>query len=739
LRKIRRIGPIPRLVLAGVIAVAAVALLTAAVKKGVRAGPGEMDTIAYGYLDVGNFWNKIWNRLYIGDQEGDHAGEWPGGSGVTYIYIGNLWFGTLISGAIHVSGDFPYLGTAEWHEIEPSDTELLMSNKTNWIRKPTSFKTTGDLDTYAKCDDSDAGENGPIPVIGEMHAIQWSAPGHDDWIVLECWITNKNSGPISDCYVSLAYDLDIGGSLDYIDDLVGYDGNESYDLWTNPTVAGQDWTEQIPDTIPDEYDAVNFTSASANKPINKETNGWPRMMAYMYDEGGEARDTPGYCGLRVMGWMDDDDKVGSLIEISSQHSWDIMNDPESDAYKYGYMIDVGTYEEINTAYDWRIDPVFGPFTLATDEAVHWWTGVIMGPDLNGLRKNSDALYADFLGPDGLPGTTDDWQVVAPPTSPRLVAVRGDNQVTLRWDPRYKAGGNTETDEDPRSGLRDFDGYIVWRSDVGFDAGWKPILWVDKLSRKGAQNPDADKRYFAWGWRINTGALKDRERIPEGPPLPGKKPKLGQSSTEPDLRGTAAVAFENINSSFPTPTRQNNAVRLRKVSGYYELVDGVDAGGAVTGTLDNGTRYYYAVVGYDFGRRGVNEKTSDLPTQGGRNVNAVQVIPMPLARDVMGDIRVVPNPYKGSADWEEWTGSGARLGKLFFMNLPGKCTVRIYTIAGDLVRTLEHNDVTYGALGWDLTGEAGVLVASGIYVYHVDAPDYGEKIGKFAVLVGRQSQ
>jgi hypothetical protein len=118
---------------------------------------------------------------------------------------------------------------------------------------------------------------------------------------------------------------------------------------------------------------------------------------------------------------------------------------------------------------------------------------------------------------------------------------------------------------------------------------------------------------------------------------------------------------------------------------------------------------------------------------------LQVIPLPLARNVMDDISVVPNPYKGSADWEEWTGSGVRLGKIYFMNLPSQCTVRIYTIAGDLVRTLEHNDVTFGALGWDLTGEAGVQVASGIYVYHVDAPDYGEKIGKFAILVGRQSQ
>lgn len=729
----RKIGPIPRLVLAGVVAAGAVLFLTAAM-RGDRAGPGGMDVRAFDYLDVNNFWNKIWNQQMIGDSASDpSSGVWPGGSGVTYVYAGYTWFGTLISGKVYVIGEMGIGGAQrdpEWHEIDPTVSELLMSDKSNWNDplKPSRVKTTGDLDSYAICDDSHAGEEGPIPCTLEYHGICWSAPGHDDWIVIEVWLTNRNSSRLEDCYISLAHDLDIGGSLDYIDDLVGYEGNDVYDLWTNPTKAGDDWTLEKPDGIPDEYDAVNFASSSdPTKPIDKGLEGFPRMMAYMYDEGGDARDTPGYCGVRVMGWMDDDDKVGSLIEISSQHSWDIQNDPDNDAYKYGYMIDVGTFEEVNTAYDWRIDPSFGPFSMDPDQVLHWWTGVIMGPDLNGLRKNSDALYADFLGPDGLPGTTDDWVVVAPPTSPRLVAVRGDNLVTIRWNPRYKPGKNTETEPDPRSGLRDFDGYIVWRSDVGFDSGWEPVLWVDKLSKQGPENPDAGRRFYAWGWRVS-GQTQGRlnERIP-----------TGSQPNEPMLLDAPAVAFEKIGGSFPTDTRLGGSVRLRKQSGYYEFVDGVDASGGVTGDLANGTRYYYAVVGYDFGNKGA--AGGDRPTAGGRNVNALQVIPLPLARNVMDDIRVVPNPYKGSADWEEWTGSGVRLGKIYFMNLPSQCTVRIYTIAGDLVRTLEHNDVTFGAMPWDLTGEAGVQVASGIYVYHVDAPDFGEKIGKFAVLVGRQSQ
>ncbi len=745
LRILRRAGPVPCFVLAGLVAVAAVFILTGAVKKGVRPGPKyEMDRRAFGYLDVGNFWNKIWNQLYIGDRDGDpKSGTWPGGSGISYVYMGNLWFGALIESDIYVSGDFPYAsGGPEWNELPPSHNDLVMSNKPElWKQVPDHVKKTGDLDTYAKCDDSRAGEAGPIPLLAEMHAIQWSAPGHDDWIVLECWIQNKRATKISGCYVSLAYDLDIGGSLDYIDDLVGYDGNDSYDLLTNPTIAGVPWDpESIGDDIPDENDAVNFTSSRATKPLDKGTEGFKRMLDYMYDSGGESRDTPGYCGLRVMGWMDGSSQKTrneTLIEFSSQHSWDIMNDPATDAYKYGYMIDEGVFEEITTPYDWRIDPVFGAFELEPDEIVHWWTGVIMGGDLLALRQNADALYADFLGTDGLPGTDDDWQVVSPPASPRLVAVRGDNTVTLRWNPNYAIGKNTEEDPDGRTKIVDFDGYIVWRSNVGFDSGWEPILWVDKLST-------SPYRKFAWGWRQGKNMKPTnrlRERVPKGPPPPGKKPEPGQSQTDPDLRSAPAVTYKSITGQFPTklrvPVNGRSNIRLRKVGDYYELVDGVYGSGELTGDLANGTRYYYAVVAYDFGN--AKGKTQFLPTMGGKNVNALAVIPISSVRNVLDDVRVVPNPYKGSADWEEWTGSGARLGKLYFMNLPEKCTIRIYTIAGDLVRTLEHHDVASGAEPWDLAGEAGVQVASGIYVYHVDAPDYGEKIGKFAVLVGRQSQ
>lgn len=98
-----------------------------------------------------------------------------------------------------------------------------------------------------------------------------------------------------------------------------------------------------------------------------------------------------------------------------------------------------------------------------------------------------------------------------------------------------------------------------------------------------------------------------------------------------------------------------------------------------------------------------------------------------ASSSLDDIKVVPNPYVVSAAWEHTAGES----KLEFTNLPDRCTVRIYTLAGDLVRTLEHAD-NGGTASWDVLSSNSQGIAPGIYFYHVDS-EYGTKIGKFAII------
>ncbi|MGE5457491.1 MAG: hypothetical protein ACM3RX_03980, partial [Methanococcaceae archaeon] len=108
----------------------------------------------------------------------------------------------------------------------------------------------------------------------------------------------------------------------------------------------------------------------------------------------------------------------------------------------------------------------------------------------------------------------------------------------------------------------------------------------------------------------------------------------------------------------------------------------------------------------------------------------------VAKSQLDKIKVVPNPYISKAEWEKRTlnlaGRGER--KLDFIHLPALCTVRIYTLTGALIKTLQKDSgANDGSLSWNLVTEDGMDIAYGVYIYHVDAPGVGEYIGKFAVI------
>ncbi|HUF09002.1 MAG TPA: hypothetical protein VMO47_06765, partial [Rhodothermales bacterium] len=78
------------------------------------------------------------------------------------------------------------------------------------------------------------------------------------------------------------------------------------------------------------------------------------------------------------------------------------------------------------------------------------------------------------------------------------------------------------------------------------------------------------------------------------------------------------------------------------------------------------------------------------------------------------------------------GRGPR--RLQFIHLPERCTINIYTIRGELVRQIEHDGAGgNGTAWWDLQTEDRQDVAYGIYLYLVEAPGLGEKLGKFAIV------
>lgn len=112
---------------------------------------------------------------------------------------------------------------------------------------------------------------------------------------------------------------------------------------------------------------------------------------------------------------------------------------------------------------------------------------------------------------------------------------------------------------------------------------------------------------------------------------------------------------------------------------------------------------------------------------GAKVNSAQV------SNDMNKIRVVPNPYVVSSLWEPEFGELRRepLRQIQFINLPPECTIYIFTVDADLIKTLYHNS-TNGTEVWDLRAEGGREIAAGVYIYLVKTKD-SELLERFAVI------
>ena len=91
-----------------------------------------------------------------------------------------------------------------------------------------------------------------------------------------------------------------------------------------------------------------------------------------------------------------------------------------------------------------------------------------------------------------------------------------------------------------------------------------------------------------------------------------------------------------------------------------------------------------------------------------------------ARRQIPSINVFPNPYVGVR------GDGVSASPMVtFTYLPQRALIRIYTVSGMLVRSLEKNDYSQ-TLQWDLTNENHRQVAPGMYIVHISLPDLNDE-------------
>ena len=166
---------------------------------------------------------------------------------------------------------------------------------------------------------------------------------------------------------------------------------------------------------------------------------------------------------------------------------------------------------------------------------------------------------------------------------------------------------------------------------------------------------------------------------------------------------------------------------------------------------NGFQYIYSVTAFDKGD--VTQNLGSLESSILGNSQRI-IVGTPANDDVNAEVGVYPNPYYGSAVWD---GSGNKkelLRKLYFYNLPSKCQISIWTLAGDLVDQFDHDASTYngsdlewfntysdgtqkfagGEHAWDMITKNEQAIASGLYMFTVKDYNSGEvKKGKFVIV------
>ncbi len=105
----------------------------------------------------------------------------------------------------------------------------------------------------------------------------------------------------------------------------------------------------------------------------------------------------------------------------------------------------------------------------------------------------------------------------------------------------------------------------------------------------------------------------------------------------------------------------------------------------------------------------------------------------VVAEKINSIKVVPNPYLVSSLYEREYGELRRepLRQLQFINLPPECTIYIFSVSADLVKTLHHNS-SNGTEVWDLRTESGREIAAGVYIYVVKSAG-SEFKDRFAVI------
>ncbi|NOZ75959.1 MAG: hypothetical protein GXO90_11420 [FCB group bacterium] len=353
----------------------------------------------------------------------------------------------------------------------------------------------------------------------------------------------------------------------------------------------------------------------------------------------------------------------------------------------------------------------GPFDLDVGEEVPFSFCIIFGQDRQDLINN--AKFAQIM-------YNSHYQGYTPPTTPTVTATVDHKKVTLTWDDAAEQATDVVT------GYADFEGYKVYKSkdggktwggpeDMIYDSsgvfvGWQPIAQFDLTAEE-------DSAHCVY---VN-------------PP---------ESCTDGPIRGHSISGRDPLNPW----VYLGDDTGLQHIFVDTNVVDGMEYTYSVT-AYDMGVEapYYIRYVDNGDGTYSeVRDSTTSNPNgwseptgypmienSKGTTIhdpNFVSVIPGYRTETTVNKVQVVPNPYIVRSQFNE----REYVRRMRFTHLPETCTITIYTITGEKVNQLKHDDPVDGNEWWNMRTVNNQEIAPGLYFYTVESGS-DKFIGKFAVV------
>ena len=556
-----------------------------------------------------------------------------------------------------------------------------------------------DFKDYGDSPGDNLGIQGHSPLGLDIHleSYAWNYSYADAFVILKYTFTNATDDTIQDIYAGLWADASLA--------------NFNYtDIYTPG--GGFSWSDNL-----DGFDE------------SEDGAGFERAIGYQYDANGDDGWTESYLGLSALG-----SNVPYNYLNTNYFQWVWTNSNNSDYPAYSMpLTDEERYDKMSSSVPKGSGPDYTSEGYPGSEN-SWLFLVSAGPV--GSHHNADTT-SWTLGPGESCHIA--FTVVCALWTPGIGgnshAQRGNLHVNYDWAQKAYDGEdknrNNQLDEGEdgnNNGV--IDRYILPapppspNMEVVVESGKVTIYWQD--GSEFFLDPISQEADFE-GYRIYGARKTANEEL-------GEFSLLLEIDLKNDIGYNTGFSTIRIINEFGEPDSM-----LINDTYYNYKFDNAN--------IKDGWLNYYAVTAYDQGDPDANLESLESSIYS----NRVYVFPGKAAankNDWIGEPTVYPNPFKGQALWD---GYGSRSKMLWFRNLPNEAEIRIFSLAGDLVDIIQHEESYNGAdianidaqknplmaggeHAWDLITMHDQATASGLYLFTVEDKNSGQiKEGKFLII------